>query len=255
MAKIKEGDKALIITDSGKSYLVDIELRTFHSQYGAFSLKDLIGKEYGKRYNTSSNKEFLILKPDFRDLISKNLKRGPQIIHPKDVGLIITFCGIGKNTKVLEAGCGSGFLTSYLGNIAKSVTSWEINKKHYKICSENIKNMNFKNVKVNSGDIKDEKEKDFDVIILDLPKPQDTIKEVTKNLKIGGRITVYSPCIEQSVEAIKTLKSLGYINIILRECIIRDWEYDDCTRPKTEMLGHTGFLVFARYTKNTEKKV
>ena len=247
MPKIKEGEQAILMHSSGKSYLIDIELRTFHSQFGAFQLKDIIGKDYGKRYKTSSGDEFLVLEPAFRDLLSKSLKRGPQIIHPKDVGIIISFCGIGKNTKVLEAGCGSAFFTSYLGNIAKDVVSWEKNDKHYKICSENIKRMKLKNVKINFGDISEEKGKDFDVIVLDLPKPQETIKNITKNLKSGGRIAVYSPCIEQSTSAIETLEKLGFANIMFRECIIRDWEHDKCIRPRTEMLGHTGFLVFARY--------
>ena len=193
MTKIKEGDSAIIMHDSGKSYLITIELRTFHSQYGAFELKNLIGKEYGKRYKTTTDKEFLVLEPDFRDLLSKNLKRGPQIIHAKDVGMIISFCGIGKNTKVLEAGCGSAFLTSYLGNIAKEVVSWEKNDRHYKICTEKIKKMNLKNVEVNFGDVKEEKKKNFDVIILDMPNPENTIIEIDKNIKVCGIITVYSP--------------------------------------------------------------
>ncbi|MCK5062385.1 MAG: tRNA (adenine-N1)-methyltransferase [Candidatus Aenigmarchaeota archaeon] len=256
MTKIKEGDQAIIMHDSGNSYLIDIELRTFHSQYGAFSLKDIIGKDYGKRYKTASGDEFLVLEPDFRDMLAKSLKRGPQIIHPKDVGIIISFCGIGKDTKVLEAGCGSAFLTSYLSNIAKSVVSWEKNEKHYKICTGNIKNMNLKNVEVKPGDIKEEKNKDFNVVILDMPKPEETIPHITKNLKIGGRIAVYSPCIEQSTSAIETLEKLGFANIMFRECIIRDWEHDKCIRPKTDMLGHTGFLVFARYLgKRTSKKM
>lgn len=248
MEKINEGDKAIIIHNSGATYFINIELRTFHSQYGALSLKDLIGKEYGKKYKTSSSNEFLVIRPDFRDLITKQSKRGPQIIHPKDIGLIISYCGIGKDTTVLEAGCGSAYLTSYLGNIAKKVVSWEKNKKHYKIGSENIKKMNLKNVTVKFGDICEEKGKNFDIIILDMPKPEETIEKITENLKTGGRITVYSPCIEQSTASIKKLESLNFINIICIECLTREWEQEKCIRPKTSMLGHTGFIVFARKT-------
>ena len=247
MTKIKEGDKAIIMQDSGKSYLIDIELRTFHSQYGAFQLKDIIGKTYGKRYKTTTGNEFLVLEPDFRDLLSKSLKRGPQIIHPKDVGMITTFCGIGKTTKVLEAGCGSAFLTSHLGNIAKSVVSWEKNEKHYKICTENIRRMGLKNIEVKAGDIKEEKDTDFDVVILDMPTPQDTIREITKNLKVGGRIAVYSPCVDQSMMVCRALEENGFIDVIFMECMIREWGVNKGTRPNTMMLGHTGFLVFARY--------
>ena len=36
------------------------------------------------------------------------MKRRAQIIQPKDAGLLITKLGIGSNSKVLEAGLGSG---------------------------------------------------------------------------------------------------------------------------------------------------
>ncbi len=247
MVTIKENDKAMLLHESGYSYMVDIAIRTFHSQFGALSLKDLIGKEYDKRYETSSGDHFLVIRPDFKDKIRKILKRGPQIIHPKDVGMIISYCGIGKNSKILEAGCGSAHLTSHLGNIAKKVKSWEKNNKHYKIASSNIEKMGLsENVEVSFGDIYQETENDYDTIILDMPMPEKTIEKVTDKLKLGGRMAVYSPCIEQSTASINTLEELGYTDINFMECMIRNWENEKCIRPKTTMIGHTGFLVFAR---------
>jgi len=65
-----------------------------------------------------------ILEPDFTDKFKK-IKRGPQIITPKDIGTIITETGINKNSIVLDAGGGSGSLSCFLANITKKVYCYE----------------------------------------------------------------------------------------------------------------------------------
>jgi len=54
----------------------------------------------------------------FPDILMK-LKRGPQVILPKDAGMIIAISGIGKESVCVDAGAGSGWLAVTLGNIAK----------------------------------------------------------------------------------------------------------------------------------------
>ncbi len=51
-----------------------------------------------------------------RDFLRK-AKRGPQIIPPKDFGMIVAETGCGKDWKVVDAGTGSGFLAMMLANI------------------------------------------------------------------------------------------------------------------------------------------
>ena len=51
-------------------------------------------------------KEFILL-----------MKRGPQIIYPKDISQIVIEANISSSSKVLEIGTGSGALTLYLINI------------------------------------------------------------------------------------------------------------------------------------------
>ena len=38
------------------------------------------------------------------------LKRGPQAMLPKDIGLVIAYSGIGKESIVVDAGAGSAYL-------------------------------------------------------------------------------------------------------------------------------------------------
>jgi tRNA (adenine57-N1/adenine58-N1)-methyltransferase catalytic subunit len=45
----------------------------------------------------------------------RKLKRGPQVVLPKDIGMILGFTGVGKTSKVVDAGAGSGWLAISLG--------------------------------------------------------------------------------------------------------------------------------------------
>ena len=81
MVSIKEGDEVLFVDSSGKTYLKKIEIRTFHTHHGAINLSSLAGKQYGDTVETSKGHKFTMVKPDFRDIIGKKLKRGPQIIN------------------------------------------------------------------------------------------------------------------------------------------------------------------------------
>lgn len=244
--KIKENDFVMLEHKSGHSYLMKVQLRTFHSSQGSFELKKLIGKAYGCKIKTFSKEEFVVLKPDFKDLIAKALKRKAQIIHPKDIGLIVTYCGIGKETRVLEAGTGSAFLTCYLANIAKEVVSCERREDFYLNAKENLLALKMKNVKLLNIDVIKTKEKGFDVLILDVENPFELIKKLKNKLKIGGRIAVYMPSIDQVIKTEKALKEAKFSYIQIKEVLLREWESSKCFRPTTQMLGHTGFLIFAR---------
>lgn len=243
---IKEEDTVLLQHGSGKSFLRKVEMRTLQTEFGAFELWKLAGKKEGSSVKTSKGEKLLVLRPDLLDLQAKKLKRLPQIVHRKDVGLIITNCSIGSKTRVLEAGTGSAYLTSYLSSVAKEVVTYESRRRHYNVAKRNIEALGLDNVKIVNKDVRKAAEKDFDVVVLDLPKPQEVIPAVAKSLKRGGRIAVYSPCIEQSDAAVKALNKLKFVGVRMVELLLRAWESDKCLRPKTQMLGHTGFLVFGR---------
>ena len=249
MVSIKMGDDALFIDPSGKTFLKKIEIRSFQTHHGAIELKDLVGKKFGCSVETSKGGKFIVTKPDFRDLLAKKLRRGPQNIHRKDIGLIVTYLGLTRDSVVLEAGSGSGYLTAHLGSICKRVVSCEIREKHFKLACENLEMLGLGNVECVNSDVIDALGKDYDAIILDMSEEQDIIPEVCKKLKVGGRIAVYSPCVDQSMLVHHSLCENGFMNIEFLECIIRRWQVGRGTRPETMMLGHTGFIVFARYTR------
>lgn len=221
-----------------RNYLVEPKGK-FGTQFGEL---DLSKAKVGKKIKTHLKEEFHVVDPRTPDLLKK-IKRMPQVITLKDAGLIASYTGIGKNDTVIEAGAGSGMLTIFLANIAKKVYSYEIREDFYKVVKGNLERCNVKNVTLKNSDVSKCKEKNADVFILDLGSPEKYLNVARKALKPGGFLVSYSPVIEQ----VQRLDFKGFANIETRELIERKWEVSkNKTRPRTRMLGHTGFITFAR---------
>ena len=237
-------DNLVLLLGKEKSYLV--KPIKFSCEFGTIDLKKLIGKKFGIK--TKIGKEsFTVVKPNIIDFLKK-AKRGPQVVLPKDASLIISITGCSPNWKVVDAGTGSGFLALFLGNLGCKVYSYEKNKKFYEIAKKNIKNSGLKNIKIKNYDItKGIKEKNIDLITLDMKNPEKVIKHAFKSLKPGGWIAIYSMHIEEVKKVFKELKKHDFTDLKIVENLQREWQsIKNFTRPKTHMLAHTGFLTFAR---------
>ena len=106
-------DNELIIvkTDNNK-YLAVIDItKEFITNEGKFNFKDI--KSIPSIVKSSTDQTFKIYRPTFKEFILL-MKRGPQIIYPKDIGSILIAGNISKNSNILEIGTGSGALTLYL---------------------------------------------------------------------------------------------------------------------------------------------
>jgi len=179
----------------------------------------------------------------------KKAKRGPQVILPKDAGLIVSVTGCSPEWKVVDAGTGSGFLAIFLGNLGCKVYTYEKEKRFYDIAKKNIKNSGLKNIKIKNSDItKGIKERNLDMITLDMKNPEKVIKHAYKSLKSGGWMVIYSMHIEQIQKVWKELKKYDFEKPKILENLQREWQIEGrtFTRPKTHMLAHTGFLTFVR---------
>lgn len=188
-------------------------------------------------------------KPEFYfPPIFKKLKRGgPAIVLPKDSGSIIAYAGINRDSTVIEAGAGTGFLTVALANVAKEVISYENNGEFAKLADENIKRAGLTNVKIKSADITNGiEEKDVDAVILDMRDSAKAVKHAHDSLKKECCVVGYLPNIEQAKEFY--LECAKYFEkVFMLESIIRDYEVRDFgVRPKHWGLTHSAYLVFAR---------
>jgi tRNA (adenine57-N1/adenine58-N1)-methyltransferase len=249
--KVGKKETVVLIDETNKRYFVNTQNKTDKIRgIGVFDPKNLIGLEFGKQIEIGS-KKFYILKPSVMDKLIA-LKRKAQIILPKDIAHIILYCSIKSGYNVFEAGLGSGSLTTSLASIVAptgKVVSYDTRLDFIEHAMKNLKTTNLeKYVTILEKDVtKGISEKNLDAIILDIPNPWDVVSHAYKSLKVGGYLCCYSPLISQLEQTVKELRKLNFIEIksfenIQREMIIGERG----TRPSFNMLGHTGYLTFAR---------
>jgi len=178
----------------------------------------------------------------------KKLRRGPQVILPKDIGIIIAFSGIDKNSVCVDAGTGSGWLTVSLARICKRVYSYEIRDDFLRIAEHNINSLGLDNVMLKNGDVfKRIDEKEIDLVTLDLPSSEKALRNAKKALRQGGTVVGYLPHMEQVKKYVAKLEALKFVDIYTVEVIVRDiLVRKEGTRPSTKGIWHTAYLVFAR---------
>ena len=179
----------------------------------------------------------------------RKLKRGPQVILPKDIGIIIAYAGIDKSSICVDAGTGSGWLAVSLARLCRHVYSYDLRVDFLKIAEYNVNYLGLDNVTLENGDItKRINEKDVDLVTLDLPNSEKALRNAKKALKPGGTVVGYLPHVEQVKTFVMKLNSLGFIDVHTIEVIVRDYlvRKESGVRPTNTGLWHTAYLVFAR---------
>lgn len=249
--KVKKNDVVVLIEDSGRRYFVNTAGKTDKIKgIGVFDPAILVGKRIGSNIQIG-DKKYFIFQPSLKDKLL-GLKRKAQIILPKDIAHILLECSIQSGHTVLEAGIGSGSLTTALANAVSpggKVYSYDNRDDFIKHAIKNLKQAGLNElVETKNKDItKGIKEKDFDAIILDIPNPWDVVGHAWNALKAGGYLCCYSPLISQVENTVKEIKKHGFIEIKTIENIQREMIVSERgTRPSFNMLGHTGYLTFAR---------
>ncbi|MFH1470297.1 MAG: rRNA adenine N-6-methyltransferase family protein [Candidatus Micrarchaeota archaeon] len=186
----------------------------------------------------------------FNPLLNK-LKRGPQVVLPKDIGMILAYTGIGKTSKAVDAGAGSGWLAISLGNVCKSVVTYERREEFAELSRENVERAKLKNVKVKVADVFEGiSEKNVDLVTLDLADSNLAVPLAYGALREGGCLVGYLPHAEQVSKFVKECERNGFVGVfciesIVREMLVREQGF----RPENTGLTHTAYLVFARKGK------
>ena len=249
---VNEGASVLLYLDRRRTYLVTVERgKSLHTHKGFIQLDALIGKEYGTKIASSMGVEFVALRPTVRDHVFKMLRK-TQITYPKDIALIVMFSGIGPGSRVVEAGTGTGALTSALAFYVKPtgrVYSYEIREDFVETALKNLKKagvleyVDLKNKDITEGI----DEREVDAVVLDLATPWLVVPHAYSALKGSGTLVSFSPTIDQVVKTVEALKENGFVDIDTVECLMRRMQVErGKTRPQTLMTGHTGYITVAR---------
>ncbi len=252
MTAIRSGDQVLFYLDSRRHWLLRVEAgKSFHIHRGILDFDKVIDQPFGSMITTSLGANVAALSPLPRDRAIK-LGRQTNIVYPKDAGFILLIAGIGPGSVIVEAGTGSGALTSLLGNyVAPSghVFSYEIREDFAREAQKNIEKIGLGEIiTIKQQDILEGiQETEVDAIVLDMAVPWNVVPLAYKALRGSGVIVSFSPTIEQTQRTVDALYESHFTEIMTRELIEREiLVRPGKTRPATRMIGHTGYITSAR---------
>ena len=258
--KLSQDNKLVVVKTAKSKYLavIDIE-KEFITNEGKFSFSNI--KKIPSSIQSSTGVEFKIYHPTYKEFVLL-MKRGPQIIYPKDIGQIILEADINKNSNVLEIGTGSGALTLFLLNIIGPdglLISLDVSKKNQRRTQKTIDRYmstnNFDNkynldfITTSLIDFKFEEHAEvIDTVVTDVPEPWEFFEN--NSVKEDLKWVSYLPSITQITKINEVLIKNKFENIEVKEVILRDWVVDKkIVRPSNKLVSHTGFIISGRYIK------
>ena len=260
---LEAGERVLLVDPRDRRYMIVLGTgKQFHSHLGVLEHDDLIGGREGSTVKASSGAHFTAYRPTLSDFVLK-MKRGAQVVYPKDIGLILVYADIFPGATVIEAGTGSGSLTLALARAVGPdgrVISYEVREDHHERAVENInawyegsggkpENLELRvgDVFEGIGDGRGGKVTGVDRMILDLPEPWRAIGTTTASLASGGVFCCYLPTITQVSQTVEAMRRAGFSFLTTFEGLVRTWNVDgQSVRPDHRMVAHTGFIVTGR---------
>lgn len=176
------------------------------------------------------------------------LKRGPQVVLPKDIGMVLAYSGVGKESLCVDAGTGSGWLAISLANVSKRVVSYEVREEFAEIARKNAKRAGVENLEIKLRSVLEGiEEKEIDLVTLDLANSDGAVLHAHGALKKGGVLVGYLPHVEQVRKFVEACGKAGFAEISTVEGIVREYLVREAgMRPENTGLTHTAYLVFAR---------
>lgn len=239
----------MILDERGKKYVLK-QGEEFQSDLGIIKADVIDNADVGDEIKSHNDHTFKIIKPNINDFIDV-MDRRCSILLKKDIGLVLAHTGLGAASRVVDAGTGAGAIALNFGNVVGSqghVYTYEIRQDFAEVAQKNIDNFGIENITVKNQDIKNGIEEDnIDLVFLDLPKPFEIFEDVWDSLNVGGWLAVYAPYVDQAKLSYRIAKKVGFYDIDISEILQRGLEVrQNGVRPKTRMVGHSGYLLFAR---------
>ena len=252
-SRFHAGELALFLDRKGRTYQETLTpAGEFHCHLGWLPHDDVIGQPVGGWYTTSRGHVMLGIRPTLGDYV-RLMPRGPQVIYAKDLGNIVSMADIFPGATVVEAGFGSGALTTALlravGPTGR-VHSYEINEAVVNKALSNVRSVipDTSCHEVTVADIFEGiSDTDVDRVILDLPEPWRAVDAAARALITGGILLSFLPTVIQVQELVLALNADGrFARVETAETLLRGWNVSRrSVRPAHRMVAHSGFITTA----------
>lgn len=255
--EFRAGDLCLIVDSRGRRYLIDLrEGASFQYHAGTLDHNAVIGTAPGSVHRSSRDSRLVTVRPRLVDYVLE-MPRGAQVVYPKDLGAIVHWADVAPGHTVIEAGTGSGALTlALLRAVGPEGSLISVERRgdhltHARRLIERFLGGVPDNLRLVEGEVEDALAGlAVDRVILDLPEPWAVVRPAVGALNPGGLFAAYLPTVPQVMHLHDELRTSGrFADIETIEILIRDWRFEGrSVRPASQMVGHTGFLTFARFT-------
>ena len=243
--RVEVGDLVIVYEDFKTMSAVRVAPpKVFTCRFGKFPHDKMVGMRYGERMSASSSGSsgggggYVTLLPPSPELWTETLPHRTQILYIADISMIALQLELLPESVVIEAGTGSGSLTHALARTLSAkghLHTFEFNATRAQLAQgEFTANQLGDRVTCRHGDVCAEgfsyeaeaalAHESVDAAIFDLPQPWDAIRLAAPYLKPGGRLCVFSPCIEQVARALDALQEGGFTGCEVIEAIVRTHE-------------------------------
>lgn len=252
LKQIQSGDLVMIVSHDQKRYFVRLEPGgVLQTHRGIMQHDDLIGVPWGSEVQSHLGINHYLIEPSLRDVLL-HIKRRSQIIFPKDIGYILLRLSAGPGQTILEAGTGSGALTTAFAwtvGAEGKVISYDRRADLQELARENLQRVGLEErVEFRLRDISEGfDETGIEALFLDLPSPHRYLSQVQAALSNSGRFGAILPTTNQVSALLEALSRHDFDLIDVCEIYIRFYKpVAERLRPTDRMVAHTGYLIFAR---------
>lgn len=255
----RAGDLVQLTDPKGRHYSLILEPNgRFHSHRGTIAHAAIMGLDEGSVVTSEGGVSYLALRPSMADFVL-SMPRGAAIIYPKDASEILFRADIQPGHRVLEAGVGSGALSLWLLNAlgpSGQLISVDRREDFADIARANVETF-FHGPPECAWEIEVEDAADvlaqqpahsIDRVVLDMLAPWECVEAAIGALVPGGVLLCYVATATQLSRVVEAIRATGATTVPeATESLVRSWHVEGlAVRPGHRMIGHTGFLTWAR---------
>jgi tRNA (adenine57-N1/adenine58-N1)-methyltransferase len=251
-ATVALGDTVMFVGKDRKTFIRTLRPGgSLQTHFGVVRYDDIVGLPFGSRLQTHLGHPIWMLAPNLDDVI-RHLERESQIIFPKDLGYILLKLGVRPGVDVIEAGTGSGALTLTLAVMVGDdghVYSYDRRAEMQQLARRNLERFGLAaRVTLTERDIIEGfDQREAHALFLDVLRPWDYLEQAWRALRSGGFLGCIVPTINQVVVLDEALHRGPWFLVEVEEILLRQYKtVPERIRPADQMVGHTGYLVFAR---------